>query len=512
MSRKVAAIVGLVGLSACSAEIIDSAYGPYTVRLWGPDSAQVAPGSANDPFAATKSYKVTVRFFEDAQANVPYGSKLSPKPDLFAAFNPVQTFTVDGARATFRLGDADIALPQVSSGGSIYVSTEVLGFGDDAATPIGRARCPVQELKPVNTGGKDVACVAFYGLVGRWNPVKAPAVPRFSFAAGAFADGRVVIAGGNQTTAPGVPTQALAKVEVFEIGTAPDGSVGGVWRELGQLGQARHGPAFATAANDLIFVAGGIAKDGYSKAVDVIDGAGRGSVRPGSPLANPRALAAGAPFKADSIVIATGAVSEGSAASNAEQIVDKAASRLLAASSGARSNACLAAVTKDKLVLCGGGGAGGGPTSCESFDGSAFSPAGLLRQPRPDVKCVSTGGQVFLIGGSSDATYKDIEVWAQGVVQPFDPAPRSLVGHAAAVANGKVVVAGGMVPGTTDKLASGFWFDPKGGMHDLVGPGEMKTARAHHQLVGLPDGNVMAVGGQGMSAVPPGAEIFVVPD
>ena len=56
---------------------------------------------------------------------------------------------------------------------------------------------------------------------------------------------------------------------------------------------------------------------------------------------------------------------------------------------------------------------------------------------------------------------------------------------------------------------------PQDGVHDLSGGSlDMNFARANHVMLGLPDGTVVAIGGQlepGRS-VSPGAEVFVVPD
>lgn len=498
-------LVAGLALAGCSAAVIDTPYQPYTIRLWGPDRDQVAPGSTFDPFTVTSKYKVRVNYFEDAAGTVPYGSSLATKPD------PFKDFTFGSNKTTFTLGDAAQALPQTKAGASIFLQAEIIGVGEDGSTQVARGRCPLMELKPVAAGGdKPVECKAFFGLIGKWNPVKAPADARYSFGAAVLPDGRVVIAGGKQATTvdAGAP---LGTVEMFEPTAENQDGTLGAWRRAGQLSEPRFELTAAASREGLVFFAGGKTSDAnFSRKVDVFDSSGLGTVKLGGGLSNELAEHAAAPFKDNVVVLAGGKVSQNTINSNAIQLT-ASSSQPLAAFRDPRSYPCLVAVSSNSLLLCGGGVA-----TCQTFDGANFNDAGRMLAARTGLKCAAVDGQVFIVGGLDDANNRAIEVWSAGGVQPFDNAPRALLKHAVAVSNGKVVVSGGYAAGTSDYLKTGFWFDPKaGGVHEIAGADtEMAVGRAFHEMVGLPDGTVMAIGGrvkQGDTKTP-GAEIFVVPD
>ncbi len=512
--RKVAGLVGLIALAGCSAQIISTPYQQYEIHLSGPDPQYVGkPGGPQDPFALTSKYTVTVDYWADQAGTVPYGKGAS-------GFSPRHTFNVVGTSTTITLGGGQQVLPQVS-GENIYLQSEVDGY-DDSGNLVARARCPVEELQPTSSASGPVVCTAFYGLIGRWNPINGPNTPRYSFAAAALPDGRVVIGGGKQAGAS-ESSAPLASVEVYEPTTPDPKNDGyyGVWRAGSSLtlSKARYeltaSVTTSVTTDGEVFFAGGKYDDhNYSDAVDIFDG-GSGGILASQQLPEPRAEHASTTYGGNSVLIAGGMSGQTGADSNVVLLTTANQPNNLTSLAGdVRQYGCMAAVSPSEVVYCGGGQA-----TCEDFNGTSqtFAILGNMRASRDDVKCAAVGGAVYLIGGIADtsADAKRIEVWKSGAVTQFDSSPwAALTDHEVAVANGKVVVAGGYVPGTTTPLKVGFWFDPavKGGEHQIKGSGvEMSVGRADFQMVGLPDGTVMAVGGK-TSGSGPGAEIFVVPD
>src|SRR4051812_21108067 len=66
------ALVAAVALAGCSPSIHNTVFQSYEVQLNGPNPTYVSASA--DPFARTKSYRVTVSYFEDADGKVPYGT------------------------------------------------------------------------------------------------------------------------------------------------------------------------------------------------------------------------------------------------------------------------------------------------------------------------------------------------------------------------------------------------------------------------------------------------------
>lgn len=521
MSRRLTSwLVGAVVLTGCSADVIDTPYVPYTIRLWGADPKYVPAGSARDAFAATKSYKVTVRFFEDAAGTIPYGTSLTEKPEGFETFNPVQSYTVPGGSTSFALGDSNIVLPRVKENASLYVSSEVLGFGSDGKTPIARARCGVQELKPSASVARDakVDCYPFFGRMGQWTPIKGPDYKRRAFAAVSIKGGTVVVAGGREASGGGNP---YGKVEVYEV-TNEGGSIGGKWRQLSTEVTARSGLVATVANNGFIYLAGGLLADkSYSRAVNIIDPAGFRVVPDIEPLADPRNGAAIAAYGPESAIVVggwkappTGTSTTGTPVLPADALATasgKPHTRLASLAEG-RFAPCATRLADGKVVVC-----GGDTKRCEVFDGSAFSPGGEMQVVRRGARCVAVGSEVYIVGGVETASEKAIELWkAGGGVSKFEDG-LSLIAHGIALSNGKVVVAGGYEGGDSAKrpLKAGFWFDPKSGLVKFFTPEDdnmLSIGRMDHELVDLPDGTVMAIGGQTDGTDAAGAELFVVPD
>jgi hypothetical protein len=154
-------------------------------------------------------------------------------------------------------------------------------------------------------------------------------------------------------------------------------------------------------------------------------------------------------------------------------------------------------------------------SSCELVNATQSITAGETAAPRGDVKCAVVGQTVYLIGGTLGSTSPSdavrIEAWSQAKITTVAAAPTGLTQHAVAAAGTLIVAAGGYLPGTTTPLATGFTLDTTTHtVTPLTGTSAMNNARADFQLVSLPDGTVMAIGGLSDDPlVPIGAEIYV---
>lgn len=505
------ALVPALLLVGCDPEVIVTNYQSLSITIWGPPADLIVDPSA-DPFTATKNFEVTLAYFEDDRGLVPYASTTT-LPEEFKTFAPVQKFKFAGTKQTFSFGDGQLLnVPRISEAqNAFYVRAEILGLSD-ADQPVARARCPLIKLGTAGNGPATIECKAFFGMIGRWNKINAPAAARHTFGAAALPDGRVLIAGGR----PSNPESSvpLKSVEIYDPNSPKesDGTFGNWTTLTSELNPARFElTATATSSGSVVLAGGKTGDSAFSAAIDIFDGLS-GTMRAGSStLLDTRSEHAAALLGSESVLVVGGKKTANQPNPSAELLTPSTAAT--SRSSGQnRSYGCLVQVRSNELLSC-----GGGINSCEIFKDGTFAASGVSRFLRKDVKCAAVDGAVFLVGGVEDTVPgKTIEVWRENeAIGVFNTAPRALVNHAIAVANGKVVVSGGIAVGTTEPLKSAFWFDPKSGDPvDVSGDGQMSVGRASHRMVGLPDGTVMAIGGKmkaGDTATP-GAEIFVVPD
>jgi hypothetical protein len=525
------AIAGLLaGALSCTPPIYNAIYQSYTVQLNGPVPAFTDPSL--DPFVQTARYKVTVSYFEDAAGTVPYGTSLKDKPALFKSFTPTVTVEFAANQTSFPLtpSGGDASLPRLSSSQtSIYVSSEIDGL-DASGNPVARGRCPVMQLQILTaTLPPQVTCQAFYGLIGRWNQVRAPAQARFDFAAVPLKDGRVVIGGGQ--LAVDDPTQQLDldSVEIYDPKeqdpTAP-AAPPGTWTTLSQsLSVARSGLTATVTdppepKDQTVFFIGGEThgSDGVqlTGAVDELDASTK-KMLSSSPLNIPRAQHASALLSGETVYAAAGIFAPMMPSPDIDVLVPTKVPThgpMLAAN---RQYPCMVTLptSTPEILICGGATSTALLSSCEVADAKASHVSGQMAAPRGDVKCALVGQSVYLVGGAlpetsaTDATR--IEVWTSGSIKTVGTAPAGLTQHAAAAAGALVVAVGGYAAGTTTPLATGFIFDTVSKtVTALTGTGAMSNARARFQMVPLPDGTVMAIGGLSNDPlVPVGAEIYV---
>jgi hypothetical protein len=520
---RVALIAGwAVALTACGPNLRNTVFQSYEVHLDGPVPSYVSPEL--DPFVKTAKYRVTVKYFEDAEGKVPYfqGRKKAP---IFANFNPVQTVDLPAGHQRLALTPTgnDASLPRISSSQTnLYVQSEVVGL-DLSDKPIARARCPLQELKVLASGGTTtVLCHAFYGFIGRWNEVRSPAVSRVDFAAVALPDGRVVIGGGRINDDDLEQQTDVDTVEIYQP-TTPDplapAASPGTWVKINHALSARSGlAAVRTTLSGYVFFMGGLTgRTVPSDAWEILD-TSTGVMLGAKHLLDPRSQLAAA-------LIDTGAPSDqvflaGGLTDLSTDILDpKVVAHHGPDSKEYRVSPCVMTLANKQMLTCGGGSIGNPLDTCElaTADTSGTSAtSGHLVAARGDVQCAVTGKagaeSVYLVGGTLSTTGAEdglaIERWTGGSVTTVASAPGPLTKHALTQNQSLLYVTGGSVPGTTKPLASGFTLDTT--TNTVAALPDMLNPRAGHRLVTLPDGNVMALGG--LSDHPfaqVGAEIFV---
>lgn len=127
----------------------------------------------------------------------------------------------------------------------------------------------------------------------------------------------------------------------------------------------------------------------------------------------------------------------------------------------------------------------------------AFSPAGMLRQPRVGHRAVALAdGSVLLFGGFTPAGVTD-------TVERYVPETGRFEAHgrmlgprdgfsATLLADGSILLAGGYADGMR-RLATAERYDPAAGTSRMVGA--MSVERMSHTATMLPDGRVLLAGG-----------------
>lgn len=526
-------------LAGCQPEIIDVSFQGYSITLRGPDEVLVPSDRDGHPYFATDRYELRVAYFEDAEAKRPYGSSIpaGELPEIFQGFESTAVYRIAGQKTSFTLGDGkSLAFPLLSEDQkNLFVRAEVVGF-DANGKMIARARCPLLELRRIEDDStpKVVECRPFYGFIGRWNPIASPKVARVQFGAAALPDGRVVIGGGRRVRIGDDHFPPVDSVEVFDPYAPAIDSLGNETGGLGRwdtlpvgLRSARYDlTATATERGHVLFVGGRPAStiDGYSRAIDVFDPIASAMTQPPFELTVQRAEHGAALLSGENVLVLGGNSSPTSSPDSAERVTpDSVPVFINSAFDAPRRHPCVVQVKRNLALVCGGGKA-----TCETFDGVAFRDAGDLGVARSDVKCASVDGQVVIVGGATEGSLmsRRILVWKDvgvGQLSESGQTPFALNRHAVAAGNGKVVVAGGAIfqPGADPSSPPVFTsavtvIDPATSSYrDFMhfGDGALDVPSADHQLVSLPDGNVMIVGGRdAANTVIPQAAIFVVPD
>jgi hypothetical protein len=182
-----------------------------------------------------------------------------------------------------------------------------------------------------------------------------------------------------------------------------------------------------------------------------------------------------------------------------------------------------------KVLIAGGGTAGGfglpffgqGIATAEVYDPAtnSFSATGAMGTPRyAHTATLLPNGKVLIVGGISTA---DVGAYTENVLQTaelYDPGTGAFTytgslgtgrgGHTATLlANGKVLVAGGLISPNVDEVAStAELYDPATGA--FTPTGDLTAAREEHTATLLSDGRVLIAGGMSADATLISAEIY----
>lgn len=481
--------------AACSPEVIDSSYEKLTIQLRGP---RVTAGSEADPFKVSKSLQATLHFYEDAAATKPYGADLdrSTLSDEVKDFKAEVTITgLDPSSTNIDVfGKTPFALPRLSDAQTaVYVRAEVNGL-NDAGDVVARARCQVVELKKAATGTKN--CKAFFGLVGRWNPIDAPSKARRRFAAAASGT-KVLVAGGIAAD----PLAAIAPIGTAEVYDHVEGK----WSE--KPATPRYDLRATTTAGGYVVLTGGKeSATAHSAVIESFDGS---SLKAGTPLGAMRTQHAASLVTGDTVVL-VGGWSTNEVRAPVAEIVKLVSGAFKAEALNAqitsiqRTDPCAGQVEDKAAVVC-----GGGSRECEAFDGTGFRSIGSVSFAAVGAtRCAAAGGAAVFVGGMPAGAERKFLVVRKSAIEEVEHTDGSLAltDHAMAASNGKVVVAGGRLAGTTETRKATVLIDASGTVTPVA---DMNVARAEFDLAGLPDGTVLALGGVGLTT--PSAEIFVVP-
>jgi N-acetylneuraminic acid mutarotase len=167
---------------------------------------------------------------------------------------------------------------------------------------------------------------------------------------------------------------------------------------------------------------------------------------------------------------------------------------------GPRSGHVAIALPDGEVLVIGGSGPGGFPATSEIFMGDAWTTGPDLVNARITFAAVVTARQVVVIGGmfGDGVPRGEVEVWdldgGPGFVEAA-PLGTPRVRHTATVlADGSVLVVGGVGPAGDDVLASAELFDPSTGAWRPAAP--MDVPRYDHTATRLPDGRVLVAGGR----------------
>jgi hypothetical protein len=295
-----------------------------------------------------------------------------------------------------------------------------------------------------------------------------------------------------------------------ELGFAPpqnEGDISGFeWRDAPPLLLARSSPAVVVLPSGDIVVIGGMASEGPTATTEILDHAT--STWRFGPTLNSRRVGHTATLLQDGTVLVVGG-DTGSGATSSAEILDlgKAASAPLPRMSFARSGHSAILLKNGNVLVTGGTDwITGIWNQAEVFNVQTHSwmPAGSMSSQRLFFSLqLLQDGSVLAIGGDTNQTSERYDPatnsWSE--VAKMN-SPRSY--SSSAVANGKIIVAGGIADNSL--LSSSEMFDPAS--NSWKAAGSMQVARARFSLTPLPNGDLLAAGSQGPAGTSPSCEVF----
>ncbi len=346
--------------------------------------------------------------------------------------------------------------------------------------------------------GMFVFCSAFGGTSGTWEVTSSMKTNRATHTATKLADGRVLVAGGDNC---GNSTCNTATAEIYDPTT-------GAWIQTGSLNTGRIYHKAILLPNGQVLVAGGGTSSGELSSAELYNPS-TGAWTPTGSMSVTRVFNTITLLQNGKVLVAGGRAPSGGAFSSAE-LYDPATGAWTptGSMSVARTFHSATLLPNGKVLVAGGGGSqGNGPflASAELYDPAtgAWTPTGYMKMARSGdhMAVLLSNGQVLVAGGCNG--YGCTPLTSAELYNPatgtWTPTGSMNMGHSgggfipyALLPNGQVLIAGGTYPGSYS--GSTELYNPDTGT--WIFTGSMNTARGFNTLTLLSNGQVLVAGGQ----------------
>jgi len=329
-----------------------------------------------------------------------------------------------------------------------------------------------------------------------WVPTGTMSNAREDHTATLLADGRVLVAGGRNGG-------YLTSAEVYD-------SANGTWTDTGDMPFGGFGQTATLLPSGMVLVTGGCCNFNPASAALYDPVTNSWSTTASMHTGRVRHTATLLP---DGEVLVAG----GGNTTSAELYEPAVGTWTMTGSMALGRSEFVAVLLPDGRVLV-AGGASGAHTSAELYDPAegTWTATGSMNTPRTSHSATVLGtGRVLVTGGNGphppSAFHASAEVYdpSTGVWTTTGSMATPRRVHAATrLPSGKVLVAGGTVPGETNTPASESTelYDPVGGTWTATA--SMGTERAVFTTVLLPNGRVLATGGSGPAGTRASAELY----